>query len=40
MPKLDFDAIPQHNTAGYPRPNDVAGRWFRCLAPAPGLTKL
>lgn len=42
MPKLDLDAIPQRNTTGYPPPYDadVAGRWFRRLAPAAGLTKL
>lgn len=42
MPKLDLDAIPQHNTTGYPDPfaADVAGRFFRRLAPAAGLTKL
>lgn len=42
MPKLDLDAIPQVNTTGYPPPYDadVAGRWFRRLAPAAGLTKL
>jgi uncharacterized cupin superfamily protein len=42
MPKLDLDAIPQVNTTGYPPPFDaeVAGRWYRRLAPAAGLTKL
>jgi uncharacterized cupin superfamily protein len=42
VPKLDLDAIPQQNTTGYPPPYDadVAGRWFRRLAPAAGLTKL
>lgn len=42
MPKLDLDAIPQVNTTGYPAPYDadVAGRWFRRLAPVAGLTKL
>jgi uncharacterized cupin superfamily protein len=42
VPKLDLDAIPQRNTTGYPSPYDadVAGRWFRRLAPAAGLTKL
>lgn len=42
MPKLDLDAIPQRNTTGYPPPYDadVAGRWFRRLGPASGLTKL
>ena len=42
MPKLDLDAIPQVNITGYPPPFDaeVAGRWYRRLAPAAGLTKL
>lgn len=42
MPKLDLDAIPQVNNTGYPAPYhaDVAGRWFRRLAPAAGFTKL
>ena len=42
MPKLDLDAIPQTNATGYPPPydEDVAGRWYRRLAPAAGLTKL
>ena len=42
MPKLDLDAIPQSNATGYPPPydEDVAGRWYRRLAPAAGLTKL
>ena len=40
MPKLDLDAIPQTNATGYPPPFDapVAGRWYRRLAPASGLT--
>lgn len=40
MPKIDLDAIPQHNATGYPPPFDepVAGRWWRRLAPAAGLT--
>jgi uncharacterized cupin superfamily protein len=40
MPKLDLDAIPQTNSTGYPAPFDreVAGRWYRRLAPAAGLT--
>lgn len=42
MPKLDLDAIPQVNITGYPAPfnAEVAGRWYRRLAPAAGLTKL
>lgn len=40
MPKLDLEAIPQVNSTGYPEPFDreVAGRWYRRLAPAAGLT--
>ncbi len=40
MPKLDLEAIEQKNTTGYPPPfnADVAGRWFRRLAPAGGLS--
>lgn len=42
MPKLDLAAIPQTNATGYPSPYDgeVAGRWYRRLAPAAGLTRL
>lgn len=40
MPKLDLEAIDQTNATGYPHPFDreVAGRWYRRLAPAGGLT--
>ena len=33
--KLDLDAIPKTNLTGYPTPfdEDVAGRWYRRLAP-------
>jgi len=42
LPKLDLDAIPQSNATGYPPPFDapVAGRWWRRLAPAGGLTQM
>lgn len=42
MPKLDLASIPQSNATGYPEPFDapVAGRWWRRLAPAGGLTEL
>ncbi|WP_421992989.1 cupin domain-containing protein [Qipengyuania sp.] len=42
MPKLDLDTIPQTNATGYPAPfdADVAGRWYRRLAPAAGLTQM
>jgi uncharacterized cupin superfamily protein len=41
MPKLDLDAIEQTNRTGYPAPfdKDVAGRWYRRLAPPGGLTQ-
>jgi uncharacterized cupin superfamily protein len=40
MPKIDLDVIEQVNRTGYPPPfdKDVAGRWYRRLAPASGLT--
>ncbi|SFF83493.1 Uncharacterized conserved protein, cupin superfamily [Novosphingobium sp. CF614] len=42
MPKLDLEAIPQSNATGYPAPfhEPVAGRWWRRLAPAGGLTEM
>jgi uncharacterized cupin superfamily protein len=42
MPKLDLDAIPQANDTGYPDPydRDVAGRGYRRLAPAAGLSEM
>ncbi len=41
MPKIDLASIPQTNATGYPAPfeKDVAGRWYRRLAPAGGLTE-
>ena len=40
MPRLDLDSIPQTNATGYPpeHATPVAGRWYRRLAPASGLT--
>ena len=40
MPKVDLDSIDQSNRTGYPPPFDkeVAGRWYRRLATATGLT--
>lgn len=42
MPKLDLDAIPQTNATGYPDQYAamVAGRRYRRLAPASGLTRM
>jgi uncharacterized cupin superfamily protein len=41
MPKIDLDSIEQVNRTGYPPPfnEQVAGRWYRRLAPAGGLTE-
>jgi uncharacterized cupin superfamily protein len=41
MPKVNLDAIEQANRTGYPPPfnESVAGRWYRRLAPATGLTE-
>jgi uncharacterized cupin superfamily protein len=41
MPKIDLDAIERVNRTGYPPPfnEQVAGRWYRRLAPATGLTE-
>ncbi|MEO8176469.1 MAG: cupin domain-containing protein [Sphingomicrobium sp.] len=40
MPKIDLDQIEQTNRTGYPPPfnQNVAGRRYRRLAPATGLT--
>ena len=40
MPRLDLESIPQTNTTGYPPEHaaPVAGRWYRRLATAAGLT--
>jgi uncharacterized cupin superfamily protein len=40
MPKVDLESIEEVNRTGYPPPFDreVAGRWYRRLAPATGLT--
>ncbi len=40
MPKIDLESIEQINRTGYPSPfdKDVAGRWYRRLATAAGLT--
>lgn len=41
MPKLDLDSIEQMNRTGYPPPHNaqVAGRWYRRLAPVAGLSQ-
>ena len=41
MPKINLDSIEQVNRTGYPPPfnQEVAGRWYRRLAPAGGLTE-
>ena len=40
MPKVELESIEKVNRTGYPPPFDreVAGRWYRRLAPATGLT--
>lgn len=40
MPKIDLDKLEPVNRTGYPAPFDkqVAGRWYRRLAPTAGLT--
>jgi uncharacterized cupin superfamily protein len=40
MPKIDLESIEPVSRTGYPPPFDkeVAGRWYRRLAPAAGLT--
>jgi len=42
MPKLDLDTIEQVSATGYPAPfaKDVAGRWYRRLAPPGGLSEM
>lgn len=42
MPKIDVDSIEQTNRTGYPPPYDqpVAGRWYRRLGPAAGLSEI
>ena len=42
LPKLELDTIPQTNATGYPPPYDreVAGRWYRRMAPVAGLTQM
>lgn len=42
MPRLDLDCVPPVNATGYPEPfaADVAGRWYRRLAPLGGLTRM
>ena len=42
MPKIDLEAVDQTNRTGYPPPfaAAVAGRWYRRLAPAAGLTAM
>jgi len=40
MPKVELSQIEELNRTGYPEPFDqpVAGRWYRRLAPATGIT--
>ena len=42
MPKVNLDSIEKVSRTGYPPPFNeaVAGRWYRRLAPATGLTEI
>ena len=42
MPKVDLESIEPTNRTGYPPPysEDVAGRWYRRLGQAAGLTEI
>ena len=42
MPKIDLEAVEQTDRTGYPPPydGDVAGRWYRRLGKAAGLTEI
>ncbi|HEU5482572.1 MAG TPA: cupin domain-containing protein, partial [Sphingomicrobium sp.] len=42
MPKIELDALEQTNSTGYPPPYnaDVAGRWYRRIGKAGGLTEI
>ncbi len=42
MPRIDVSKIEPSNATGYPAPfdRDVAGRWWRRIAPAGGLTEM
>ena len=42
MPKLDIESVEQTNRTGYPEPfaSDVAGRWYRRIGKAGGLTQI
>ncbi len=42
MPKVDLDSITPSNATGYPDPfhKDVAGRWWKRIAPVAGLTEM
>jgi uncharacterized cupin superfamily protein len=42
MPKIDMDSIEQTNRTSYPAPfgEQVAGRWFRRVGKAGGLTEI
>lgn len=42
MPKVDLESIKQTNRSSYPSPynEDVAGRWYRRIGKAGGLTEI
>ena len=42
MPKVDLDPIAPSNVTGYPEPfhKEMAGRWWKRIAPLAGLTEM
>ena len=42
MPKIDLEPVPASNATGYPAPfnEQVAGRWWKRIAPLGGLTEM
>lgn len=42
MPKVDLESVEASNATGYPNPfhKEVAGRWWKRIAPLAGLTEL
>jgi uncharacterized cupin superfamily protein len=42
MPKVDLESVAESNATGYPDPfhNEVAGRWWKRIAPLAGLTEM
>jgi uncharacterized cupin superfamily protein len=42
MPKVDLESVAESNATGYPDPfhREVAGRWWKRIAPLAGLTEM